>query len=75
MALPAGFQIGARKAYVEQLERMMDSCGADVAIAPESHLGFLRQAVERLDLIKYGLPSDFETLPETEIPLNPSSVG
>ena len=61
----------ARERLVEQPERMMDSCGADVAIAPESHLGFLRQAVERLDLIKYGLPSDFEALPETEIPLNP----
>lgn len=71
VALPAGFQIGARKAYVEQLERMMDSCGADIAIAPESHLGFLRQAVERLDLVKYGLPSDFESLPEVESLLEP----
>ena len=75
VALPAGFQIGARKAYVEQLERMMDSCGADVAIAPESHLGFLRQAVERLDLIKYGLPSDFETLPETDVSLSPLKLN
>ena len=49
----------------------MDSCGADIAIAPESHLGFLRQAVERLDLVKYGLPSDFESLPEIEAPLEP----
>ena len=72
VALPAGFQIGARKAYVEQLERMLDSCGADIAVAPESHIGFLRQAVERLDSIKCGTPVDFDSLPcSSEIELRP----
>lgn len=71
VALPAGFQIGARHAYVEQLERMLDSCGADVAIAPDSHIGFLRQAVERLDSIRCGTPCDFDSLPEFEAELEP----
>ena len=71
VALPAGFQMGARKAYVEQLERMLDSCGADIAVAPESHIGFLRQAVERLDLVKAGTPDEFDVLPERDIELAP----
>jgi fatty-acyl-CoA synthase len=71
VALPAGFQIGARKAYVEQLERMLDTCGADVAVAPESHIGFLKQAVERLDLVKAGTSDEFDTLYESEKKLFP----
>lgn len=71
VALPAGFQIGARKAYVEQLERMLDSCGADIAVAPDSHVGFLRQAVERLDLVKAGTPDEFDALSELACDLSP----
>jgi fatty-acyl-CoA synthase len=71
VALPAGFQLGARKAYVEQLERMLDSCGADIAVAPESHIGFLRQAVERLNLVKAGVPEEFDLLPTRDCPLKP----
>jgi fatty-acyl-CoA synthase len=71
VALPAGFQLGARKAYVEQLERMLDSCGADIAVAPESHVGFLRQAVERLNLVKAGTPDEFDLLPELDCELEP----
>ena len=70
-ALPAGFQIGARKAYVEQLERMLDSCGADLAVAPESHIGFLKQAVERLNLVKAGTPEEFDSLSKTKISMQP----
>ncbi|MEQ8497560.1 MAG: fatty acyl-AMP ligase, partial [Gammaproteobacteria bacterium] len=71
VALPAGFQLGGRKAYVEQLERMLDSCGAELAVAPESHVGFLRQAVERLDLVKAGTPDEFDLLPEPACALEP----
>jgi len=71
VALPAGFQIGARKAYVEQLERMLDSCGADLAVAPESHIGFLKQAVERLNLVKAGTPEEFDSLSKTKISMQP----
>ncbi len=71
VSLPAGFQLGARKAYVEQLERMLDSCGADVAVAPESHVGLLRQAVERLDLVKAGTPEEFDQLDDNDLELQP----
>ena len=71
VALPAGFQLGARAAYVEQLERMLDSCSADIAVAPESHIGFLKQAVERLDLVKAGTPEEFDNLSEYDIELEP----
>ena len=71
VALPAGFQLGARQAYVEQLERMLDSCGADIAVAPESYIGFLRQAVERLNVVKAGTPEEFEKLPECDVELEP----
>jgi fatty-acyl-CoA synthase len=71
VALPAGFQLGARSAYVEQLERMLDSCGADIAVAPESHIGFLKQAVERLNLVKAGTPEEFDRLPERNVELAP----
>jgi fatty-acyl-CoA synthase len=78
VALPAGFQIGARKAYVEQLERMLDTCGADVAVAPESHIGFLKQAVERLDLVKAGTPDEFDVLQEAVkqiVPLHADGIA
>ncbi len=71
VALPAGFQIGARKAHVEQLERMLDSCGADLAVAPESHIGFLKQAVERLNLVKAGTPEEFDSLELPDLPMKP----
>ena len=71
VALPAGFQLGARQAYVEQLERMLDSCGADIAVAPEAYIGFLRQAVERLDVLKAGTPEEFDCLPELDVALEP----
>lgn len=71
VALPAGFQLGARKAYVEQLERMLDSCGAEIAVAPESHVGFLRQAVERLNLVRAGTPEEFDALDTFDGELEP----
>ncbi len=66
VALPAGFQLGGRKAYVEQLERMLDSCGAEIAVAPETHMAFLRQAVERLNLVKAGTADEFDALDVSE---------
>ena len=71
VTLPASFQLGARKAYVEQLERMLDACGAGIAVAPDSHMGFLRQASERLDLIKTGTPDEFDELEPAGVELEP----
>jgi fatty-acyl-CoA synthase len=71
VALPAGFQIGARQAYVDQLSRMIASCGARIAVAPKSHIGFLREAVASLALLKVGEPDEFTALPDFTVNLEP----
>jgi len=51
VAVPAGVQLGAHSAYVGQIRRMLDSCGAEIAVAPESHASFLAEASEGLSLV------------------------
>jgi len=63
VALPAGVQLGARQAYVNQIVRMLKSCGATVAVASSSHAAFLEEATADLDLIFSGTPDDFDVLP------------
>jgi fatty-acyl-CoA synthase len=71
VALPAGVQLGAHDAYVEQLRRMIQSCGAAIAVAPESHLGFLREAAEPLPGVRVGTLEDFRALPDSDVALVP----
>lgn len=71
VALPSSVQIGARHAYVQQIRRMLQSCGAKLAISPESHVGFLQEAAAPLGLLKVGVPADFERLPELDTDLRP----
>ena len=71
VALPAGFQMGAHDVYVEQLRRMINSCGAQVAVAPSSHIKFLTDAVEGLQITKAGTPEDYDILPAEQIELKP----
>ena len=66
VALPAGVQMGAREAYVGQLSRMLDTCGASIAVAGASHVSFLKEAVEPLGLLMAGVPEDFEALPPAD---------
>lgn len=73
VALPSSVQIGARQAYVEQIRRMLQSCDAQIAVSPESHVGFLNDAAAPLGLVKVGLASDFDALPETDAELVPMS--
>ena len=63
VALPAGVQLGAREAYVNQIARMLKSSGAALAVAGSSHASFLEDAVADLDLIFSGTPEDFDALP------------
>lgn len=73
-ALPAGIQLGAHSAYVGQIRRMLDSCNAAIAVAPATHISFLKEAVAELDLVMAGSPEDFEDLPEAPgefVPLGP----
>ena len=72
VAVPAGIQLGAHKTYVGQIRRMLESCGASIAVAPESHAQFLTEVAQSLDFVMYGTPEAFDALPETEVILQPS---
>ena len=63
VALPASVQLGARKAYVGQIGRMLESCGARIAVASESHAAFLEEAADGLGLLMSGTPDEFDALP------------
>jgi fatty-acyl-CoA synthase len=70
VALPAGVQLGARQAYVNQIARMLKSSGAAIAVAGESHAAFLDEAGAELDLLFSGTPDQFDALPESDVELN-----
>ena len=74
LALPAGVQLGAHKAYVGQIRRMLESCGATIAVATESHADFLEEVAEDLDLRMSGTPAEFDRLPEKDVELIPPGV-
>lgn len=63
VALPANVQLGARKAYISQIKRMLESSGASIAVASSSHAGFLLEATADLDLLMSGTPEEFDALP------------
>lgn len=63
--MPAALQMGGGDAYVGQIQRMMDSCGAAAAVAPDSFLDLLQTAAEPLDLAFVGGEADFDALPES----------
>lgn len=62
--LPAAIQMGGGEAYVAQIRRMMDSCGAAVAVAPDGYLSLLNRAARQLSLVLAGSAADFDALPE-----------
>jgi fatty-acyl-CoA synthase len=74
VALPAGVQLGAHGAYVSQVRRMLKSCGASVVVAPDSHVSFMAEAVQGLDLLMAGAQADFEALPEANIEFEPAAA-
>lgn len=73
VALPAGVQLGAHDAYVSQLRRMLQGCTAQVAVAPSSHIGFLREAARGLSNVWVGTLEELQALPQSEQPLQPLS--
>ncbi len=75
VAMPASLQLGARKAYVGQVRRMLESCDATIAVAPASHVSFLHEASEGLGLLMSGTPEDFEALPEMDVVLDLPVAG
>ena len=73
VAVPAGVQLGAHKAYIGQIRRMLESCGATIAVAPHSHSEFLAEVAQSLDLVMSGTPEAFDELPLSDAELQPSS--
>jgi fatty-acyl-CoA synthase len=74
VGLPAGFQLGGSEAYVQQLEKLLRSCGATIAVGPESHIHFLRRAAEAGadgPSVSVQLPEQFDALPADESALVP----
>lgn len=70
--LPASIHLGGHKAYVAQLRRLLLNCRADVAVAPELFLSFLREAAEDLPLAFVGTPEQFREFPKSAARLVPS---
>ena len=74
VALPAGVQLGARGAYVNQIARMLKSSGAAIAVAGPSHAAFLKEAAAGLGLVFAGTPDEFDALPESTAGLDSPSA-
>jgi fatty-acyl-CoA synthase len=72
--LPASIYLGGHEAFVKQLRRLLVSCKADIAIAPEEYLPYLREAADRLDVTCYGSTNGFAHLPEEQIELELSAA-
>ena len=70
--LPAQIQLNGRSAYVGQLARLLSICQADLAMATDDFLPFLTEAAAGSNLRFSGSPTDYNTLPEADTPLNPS---
>jgi fatty-acyl-CoA synthase len=73
--VPAAIQLGGQDAYVVQLRRLLQSCLASAAIAPDNFIEFLQQAAAPLDMVLCGGESDFEALPDLDCSLEPLSTG
>ena len=70
--LPASVHLGGRNAYVSQLERLLSICQAEIAMAPDGFLSYLKEAAQDLKMRFLGGPQDFYDLPESSIRLRPS---
>jgi len=70
--LPASVHLGGRQAYVSQLRRLLSICQAEIAMAPDGFLAYLKEAAQDLNLRFLGSPQDFYDLPEPSIRLRPS---
>ena len=70
--LPAAIHIGGRAAYVNNLKRLLATCKADMAMAPDGYLPLLIEAAKDLEIGYVGSPADVDDLPEADAPLMPS---
>ncbi|MCZ6889229.1 MAG: fatty acyl-AMP ligase [Gammaproteobacteria bacterium] len=70
VALPADVPMGGHDAYVSQLQRLLQACSASIAVAPESHAGFLNEAAKPFDIIA-GTAAAFDALEIDARPIEP----
>jgi len=71
--LPISIQLGGFEAFVAQLQRLLVDCRADLAVAPEEYLPYLKEAASSLNLTFCGSPSDYDNLPIENARLQPST--
>ncbi|TDQ81467.1 fatty-acyl-CoA synthase [Dongia mobilis] len=70
VAIPTS--LGGRDAYVAQLRQQIAGCEASLAMAPQSLLGFLAEAVKGLDHVRMAASAaDFMALPTRDADLKP----
>lgn len=69
--LPISIHLGGHQAYVSQLSRLLESCQASIAMAPEGFVSFLEEAAIGLNLSLIGGPEAFAALKENPAPLVP----
>ncbi len=69
--LPVSIHLGGHQAYVSQLRRLLESCQASIAMAPEGFVPFLEEASTGLDIGLIGGPETFASLRESPNPLQP----
>jgi fatty-acyl-CoA synthase len=71
--LPAQIQLGGRTTYIEQLERLLSICQAELAMATDDFLPFLTEAAKGLNIRLTGSPQDYDTLSESSARLIPAT--
>ncbi len=69
--LPASIHLGGHKAYVEQLQGLLEKSQASIAVAPEEFLPYLRESSKNLELKLIGTPQTFDDLEEHPVELYP----
>ena len=67
--LPAVIQLSGRQEYINQLERLLSTCNAQLAMATDDFLPFLTQAAANMGLKFLGNPQAYDNLPESDTPL------
>ncbi len=67
--LPAVIQLSGRQEYINQLERLLSTCDAQLAMATDDFLPFLTQAATKTGLKFLGNPQTYDNLPESDTPL------
>lgn len=67
--LPAAVHLGGRQAIIDNLRKLLESCGARAAMSSRSFFAFLSKAAEGLDLKRVGIPDCFDALPEADLTL------